>query len=54
MELSTIIAIIIAVPIVLIPVAFIWYMNVSGTFAVIRDLQRRRARAKQTKVAVKA
>ena len=47
MELTTILAIVIAVPVVLIPLALVWYMNVSGTFAVIRDLQRKRARAKK-------
>ena len=38
-----IVAIIVAIPIILIPVALIWYLNVSGIAQVIKDVRRRKA-----------
>ena len=48
MEWPVILAIALAVPVVLIPLAFVWYLNVSGLYRVISDArqrQRRRVRA---------
>ena len=47
MEWYVILALVVAIPIVLLPVAFVWYLNASGLFQVIRDtLQRRQQRRK--------
>jgi len=38
---------VLAVPVLLIPVALIWYINVSGIYTVIRETQKRRATQKK-------
>lgn len=48
MEWYIILALVLGIPIILFPVAFVWYLNVSGLYQVIRDIrqrQKRRARA---------
>lgn len=48
MEWYVILALVLGIPSILFPVAFIWYLNVSGLYQVIRDIrqrQKRRARA---------
>ena len=42
-----ILIIIVAVPLVLFPAVFIWYMNVSGLYTVIRETQKRRVARKR-------
>lgn len=47
MEWYVILALVLGIPIILFPVAFIWYLNVSGLYQVIRDIrQRQKRRAK--------
>ena len=41
MEWWVVLVIIVAIPIILLPAAFIWYMNVSGLYTVIRETQKR-------------
>ena len=49
MEWQIILALVLAIPVILFPVAFVWYLNVSGIYTVIRETQRRRiAREKRT------
>ncbi len=38
-----VIAIIVAIPAILIPAALIWYMNTSGILTVIRETRKRRS-----------
>ena len=50
MSISIIIAIIIAIPVILLPVAFIWFVNVSGLWTVWKESrarERRRAKARR-------
>lgn len=47
MEWQIIIALIIAIPIVLFPVAFIWYLNVGGIVAAVREARARRVTHKK-------
>jgi hypothetical protein len=50
MSTELIIALVIAIPVVLFPVAFIWFINVTGLWAVWKESrarQKRRARARQ-------
>ncbi len=44
MEWYIILALVLGIPIALLPVAFVWYLNVSGLYQVIRDMRQRRKR----------
>ncbi len=48
MTVGTIVALAIAIPVMLIPVALVWYINVSGIYTVIRETQKRRAARRVT------
>ena len=51
MEWQIVIAFIIAVPIILFPVAFIWYLNMGGIYAAVKEARARRAvREKENKL----
>jgi len=53
MEWQIILALVIAIPVILFPVAFIWFLNVSGIYTVIRETRKRRiAREKSTRATV--
>jgi len=47
MDWWMVLIIIVAIPVILFPAAFIWYMNVSGLYTVIRETQRRRVTRKR-------
>lgn len=50
MEWQIILILIIAIPVVLFPVAFIWFINISGLWTVWKESrarEKRRARARQ-------
>ncbi len=52
MEWQFIVALVIAIPIILFPAAFVWYLNIGGIYAVIKEARARRAaREKAMKVA---
>ena len=55
MEWQVIVALIIAIPVILFPVAFVWYMNVGGIYAAVRERQKAKAaeKAKAATVIVK-
>jgi hypothetical protein len=42
MEWPTIVALVIAIPIILFPVAFVWYLNIGGIYARIKEARARR------------
>lgn len=42
MEWPIIVAIAVGVPIILLPAAIVWFVNVSGIYTVIRETRRRR------------
>ena len=42
MEWPIVVALVIAIPIVLIPAAYIWYLNVGGIYALMREARARR------------
>ena len=55
MEWQIIIALVIAIPIVLLPVALVWYLNIGGIYAAVKEARARRvAREKGAMAAVKA
>jgi len=43
MQWEFIVALVVAVPIILFPVAFLWYLNIGGIYAAIRQAQEKRA-----------
>jgi hypothetical protein len=43
MEWQFIVALVVAIPIILFPAAFIWYLNVGGIYQVVKRLAARRA-----------
>jgi len=47
MEWQIILAIVLGIPVILIPVMLIWYINISGIYTVIRQTQKRRAARKK-------
>ena len=42
MEWQVIVAMLIAVPIILLPAAFVWYFNIGGVFAALKERRRQR------------
>ena len=49
MQWEFIVGLVIAIPIILFPAAFVWYMNIGGILAFIRE--RRAKRAAREKIA---
>ena len=48
MEWQIVIALVIMIPVILFPVAFIWYLNVGGIFTAVKEAMARRvAREKE-------
>jgi len=55
MEWQVIVALVIAIPIILFPVAFVWYLNIGGIYAAVREARAKRvAREKGVKEKVNA
>ena len=53
MQWEFIVALVIAIPVILFPVAFVWYLNIGSIHAAIKEiLERRAVRGKKTKEAV--
>lgn len=51
MEWQIIVALVIAIPIILFPVAFVWFLNIGGIYASIKEARARRvAHAEGAKV----
>jgi hypothetical protein len=46
MEWELIVALVIMVPVILLPVAFVWYLNIGGAMAAIREARAKRAAEK--------
>ena len=47
MEWQIVVALVIAIPIILFPVAFVWYLNIGGFYAAIKDARARRIAEKK-------
>ena len=50
MEWQFIVALVIAIPIILFPVALIWYLNIGGIYALVRDARKRRTLEQENRV----
>lgn len=54
MQWEFVVALVIAIPIILFPAAFVWYLNVGGIYAALKQVWERRAvREKKASKAVK-
>ena len=42
MEGQVILDLVLAIPVILFPAAFVWFLNVSGIYTVIREARKRR------------
>ena len=47
MQWELIIALVIAIPVILFPAAFVWYLNIGGIYAAIKVARERRAAEKK-------
>ncbi|MBA7485600.1 MAG: hypothetical protein GH158_01970 [Dehalococcoidia bacterium] len=47
MEWQVVVALVLAIPVILIPVAFIWYLNIGGVLAVLTEAREKRAARKK-------
>jgi len=58
MQWEFVLALVIAIPIILFPAAFVWYLNIGGIYAAIKEARVRRAahrkHEKEVREAVKA
>ena len=55
MQWEFIIALVIAIPLILFPAAFVWYLNIGGLFTAMKEARAKRvAHAKQVGKTVKA
>ena len=55
MEWQIIVALVLVIPIILLPVAFVWYMNIGGIYVAIKEARARRiALGKGKKVSAEA
>jgi hypothetical protein len=46
-EWQIIVALVVAIPIILLPVAFVWYLNIGGIYAAIKESRAKRAAQKK-------
>ena len=53
MQWELVVALVIAIPIILFPAAFIWYLNIGGIVAAIKDAREARVAHKKVGEAVK-
>ena len=54
MEWQIVVALVIAIPVILFPAAFVWYLNIGGIYAAIKEARARRVAYKKAAEAVKA
>jgi hypothetical protein len=48
MQIEMIIALVIAIPVVLFPAAFVWYLNIGGILQAVRKARLKRVAARKT------
>ena len=55
MQWEFVVALVVAIPIILFPAAFIWFINIGGIYAAVKKARARRsAQEKQRKVVAEA
>ena len=54
MQWELIVALVVAIPVILFPAAFVWYLNLGGVYAAVKEARARKvAEKKGVKVAAK-
>ena len=54
MQWELIVALVIAIPVILLPAAFVWYLNLGGVYAAVKEARARKVdKKKGVKVAAK-
>ena len=48
MQWQVIVALVIAIPVVLFPAAFVWYLNIGGIFQAVKEARARKVAEKVT------
>jgi hypothetical protein len=43
MQWQFIVALVVAIPVILFPVAFLWYLNVGGLYTAVQEARKRKA-----------
>ncbi|MBL7119236.1 MAG: hypothetical protein ISS53_00970 [Dehalococcoidia bacterium] len=51
MEWEFIVVLVVAIPVILFPVAFVWYLNIGGVYAFIRQRRAKRAARREEAMA---
>jgi len=55
MEWQIVVALVIAIPVILFPVAFVWFLNIGGIYASVKEARARRvAHGKRAEVVSEA
>jgi len=44
---QVIVALVLAAPIILLPVAFVWYLNIGGILAAVKEARKRKAATRE-------
>jgi len=47
MEWQFIVALVVMIPVIMLPVAFVWYLNLGGLMGVVREARAKRAAEKR-------
>ena len=53
MQWELVVALVIAIPVILFPAAYVWYLNIGGVYAAIREARQRRIVQKGVKAEIK-
>jgi len=43
MQWEIIVALVVAIPVILFPAAFVWYLNIGGAYAALKEAREKRA-----------
>ncbi len=50
MQWEFIVVLVLAIPIILFPVAFVWYLNLGGIYAIVKEAMQKRRSARRERV----
>ena len=53
MEWQFILALVLAIPVILFPAAYVWYLNIGGLRAAVREMRKKRAMVAEERPAKK-
>lgn len=49
MEVTMVVGLAIAIPVILFPAAFVWYLNIGGIYRVLQEAREKKARLAEVK-----